>query len=214
MNKLTGVIPLLIVAVAGLAGCSGDKPAAIPAAARSPRRAGKALTSTISSHAPLAPSHSGQRAIVDLGTVVIGLEPAIGIEPALWRLADALVAAGDFTILPGSFYGVPQTIAVRPSDPALLAQASALVGEIHLAGHAADEKVGASLLIDTHGAPVAETVWTLYRRLIDRIGPRPTLVERDDNIPALHTLLDELDQAREVHAQVLDPEPVAQECAA
>lgn len=58
-----------------------------------------------------------------------------------------------------------------------------LVGEIHLAGHAPDEKLGAALLVDTHGAPVAENVWDLYARLIARIGSRPTLIERDDNIP-------------------------------
>lgn len=58
-----------------------------------------------------------------------------------------------------------------------------LVGEIHLAGHAPDEKLGAALLVDTHGAPVAESVWDLYARLIARIGSRPTLIERDDNIP-------------------------------
>lgn len=58
-----------------------------------------------------------------------------------------------------------------------------LVGEIHLAGHAPDAKLGAALLVDTHGAPVAESVWDLYARLIGRIGVRPTLIERDDNIP-------------------------------
>jgi uncharacterized protein (UPF0276 family) len=68
---------------------------------------------------------------------------------------------------------------------------AALVGEIHLAGHSLDEKVGAALLIDTHGAPVAEAVWALYRRLISRIGPAPTLIERDDNIPGFDDLLGE-----------------------
>jgi uncharacterized protein (UPF0276 family) len=68
------------------------------------------------------------------------------------------------------------------------------IGEIHLAGHAPDEG-GSNLLIDTHGAPVAEPVWTLYRRLIRRIGPRPTLIERDDDIPAFAILMAERDRA-------------------
>jgi len=68
------------------------------------------------------------------------------------------------------------------------------IGEIHLAGHGVDEG-GSSLLIDTHGAPVAEAAWTLYRRLIDRIGPRPTLIERDDDIPAFDVLMVERDRA-------------------
>lgn len=68
------------------------------------------------------------------------------------------------------------------------------VGEIHLAGHGVDEG-GSALLIDTHGAPVAEPVWALYRRLIRRIGPRPTLIERDDDVPAFDVLMAERDRA-------------------
>ena len=72
------------------------------------------------------------------------------------------------------------------------------VGEIHLAGHAADSRQGPGLLIDTHGAPVPEAVWTLYRRLIDRIGARPTLIERDDAVPAFDILMAERDRAHQV----------------
>lgn len=68
------------------------------------------------------------------------------------------------------------------------------IGEIHLAGHGLDEG-GSGLLIDTHGAPVAESVWALYRRLIRRVGPRPTLIERDDDIPAFQVLMAERDRA-------------------
>jgi uncharacterized protein (UPF0276 family) len=70
-----------------------------------------------------------------------------------------------------------------------------LVGEIHLAGHAPDETLGDRLLIDTHGAAVAEPVWALHRRLIERIGPRPTLVERDQDLPAFDVLMAERDRA-------------------
>jgi uncharacterized protein (UPF0276 family) len=80
---------------------------------------------------------------------------------------------------------------------------AAAIGEIHLAGHGLDEG-GSSLLIDTHGAPVAEAVWSLYRRLIDRVGPRPTLIERDDTIPAFAVLMAERDRAQAlIDAQVL-----------
>ena len=73
---------------------------------------------------------------------------------------------------------------------------AAAIGEIHVAGHGEDDRRGAALLIDTHGAPVAEPVWTLYRRLIERIGPRPTLIERDDNVPAFAELMTERDRAQ------------------
>ncbi len=79
-----------------------------------------------------------------------------------------------------------------------------LVGEVHLAGHAADPDPNSGLLIDTHGAPVAEAVWALYARLVARIGPRPTLIERDDNIPSLVALMAERARAGDILA---NPEP-------
>jgi len=75
-----------------------------------------------------------------------------------------------------------------------------LVAEIHLAGHSADALHGESLLIDSHDAPVAAPVWALYERLIARIGPRPTLIERDGNIPPFAELLAERRRAQAVLA--------------
>ena len=54
---------------------------------------------------------------------------------------------------------------------------------------------GAGLLIDTHDAPIADGVWRLYERLIERIGARPTLIERDDNLPPFAELMAERDRA-------------------
>lgn len=70
-----------------------------------------------------------------------------------------------------------------------------LVTEIHLAGHSADPSLGTALLIDSHDAPVAPAVWSLYQRLIARIGARPTLIERDDHIPDFPDLLAEREHA-------------------
>lgn len=70
------------------------------------------------------------------------------------------------------------------------------IGEIHLAGHTVEvDAAGDPLLIDTHGAAIADPVWDLYRRLLDRIGPRATLIERDRDVPALADLLGEVGQA-------------------
>lgn len=68
------------------------------------------------------------------------------------------------------------------------------VGEIHLAGHEADPD--GSLLIDTHGAPIDEAVWSLYRETIARTGPVPTLIERDNNLPPFTELMAERDRAQ------------------
>lgn len=66
------------------------------------------------------------------------------------------------------------------------------VRQIHLAGHSR----GVDMLVDTHDAPVPDTVWDLYRRFIPRLGEVAVMIERDDHIPPLPELLSELDQAR------------------
>lgn len=69
------------------------------------------------------------------------------------------------------------------------------IGEIHLAGHAVDERLGPALLIDTHDAPIADAVWGLYSYTLEHIGPRPTLIERDGNLPSFEALMAERDRA-------------------
>jgi uncharacterized protein (UPF0276 family) len=69
------------------------------------------------------------------------------------------------------------------------------VGEVHVAGHSANETDGRTVFIDDHGSPVAPTVWALYEHAIRRFGAVPTLVEWDTEIPALEVLLAEARQA-------------------
>ena len=66
------------------------------------------------------------------------------------------------------------------------------VRQIHLAGHSQGE----TMLIDTHDHPVAPGVWSLYEATGHRFGPVATMIERDDDIPPLDDLLQELDIAR------------------
>jgi uncharacterized protein (UPF0276 family) len=72
------------------------------------------------------------------------------------------------------------------------------VGEIHLAGYAEDSDGQNRLLIDAHGAPVADAVWALYRRTIVRCGPVPTLIEWDNDVPAFSTLAAEAARAQAI----------------
>ncbi len=68
--------------------------------------------------------------------------------------------------------------------------------EIHLAGFAQDlDAIGDVLLIDTHGAPVAQAVWDLYRQALALTGPQPTLIERDNDVPSFPVLEQEALQA-------------------
>ena len=83
-------------------------------------------------------------------------------------------------------------------DPCVAIDALPLVatGEIHLAGFARDtDAAGDELLIDSHGTPVAEAVWALYRHALRRVGQVATLIERDNDIPAFSVLLAEARKA-------------------
>lgn len=70
--------------------------------------------------------------------------------------------------------------------------AASPVAELHLAGHA---HLG-DIVIDDHGSRVCAEVWTLYRHALARLGPVPTLIEWDTDVPPLDVLLDEVARAR------------------
>ncbi len=73
-----------------------------------------------------------------------------------------------------------------------------LVSQLHLAGHSSDPTLGPALLIDSHDAPVAPAVWDLFERFVRRAGPRPSLIERDGNLPAFGELMAEREHAQAV----------------
>jgi uncharacterized protein len=74
------------------------------------------------------------------------------------------------------------------------------VQEIHLAGHSAVQFDGHELLIDTHGAPVCDAVWDLYRAALRRFGEVATLIEWDTDIPELEVLVAEAAKADSLRA--------------
>lgn len=78
------------------------------------------------------------------------------------------------------------------------------VGEIHLAGHAVEIHNSGPLLIDDHGSRVTQTTWNLYRRFIERAGPKPTLIEWDTDVPELDELMAEADKAAAVMHEMSD----------
>ena len=79
------------------------------------------------------------------------------------------------------------------------------VQQIHLAGHSDN----GDHIIDTHDHPVAQPVWDLYAKACQRFGAVAAMIERDDHIPPLAELLDEMATARRIAAQhMASPEPV------
>jgi uncharacterized protein (UPF0276 family) len=73
------------------------------------------------------------------------------------------------------------------------------VVQFHVAGHSHEE----THIIDTHDHPVCDEVWDFYREAVSYFGPVSTMIERDDNIPPLAELVDELNHARSIASEVL-----------
>ena len=69
------------------------------------------------------------------------------------------------------------------------------VHEFHLAGHTVNRHNDREILIDTHSDRVCDDVWSLFDYAIRHVGPRPTLIEWDTDIPSLNTLLAEAAKA-------------------
>ena len=67
------------------------------------------------------------------------------------------------------------------------------VKEYHLAGYSMRD----GCLVDTHDHPVYPEVWELYEHVLQHIGPRPTLIEWDSDIPALQVLMGEAVKAQQ-----------------
>ncbi len=73
------------------------------------------------------------------------------------------------------------------------------IQQIHLAGHS---NMG-DYIIDTHDHEIIDPVWDLYAHALEKFGPISTMIERDDNIPPLATLITELNHARKIANSVL-----------
>ena len=79
------------------------------------------------------------------------------------------------------------------------------VAEIHLGGFIAEADAaapGGEVLIDAHSAPISPQVWDLYAHALRRFGPRPTLIEWDNDLPTLARLVAEAERAERVAASV------------
>jgi uncharacterized protein len=73
------------------------------------------------------------------------------------------------------------------------------IGQVHLAGHT-DR---GTYLFDSHIGPVPDPVWALFRRLTERIGPVPTLIEWDEEIPPYEVVVADSRRAAEMTREVL-----------
>ena len=84
------------------------------------------------------------------------------------------------------------------------------VGELHLGGFETEQETGGtSVIIDTHSQPIDAHAWDLYAYTVRRFGMRPTLIEWDNAVPAINTLLAEAAKAEAVAMRSLDEVPHA-----
>ncbi|MCB1591937.1 MAG: DUF692 domain-containing protein [Alphaproteobacteria bacterium] len=72
------------------------------------------------------------------------------------------------------------------------------VGEMHLAGHTERPAGDGVIVVDTHNRPVRDEVWDLYTHAVRRFGCVPTLIEWDQDYPALEILVAEAKKARQI----------------
>jgi uncharacterized protein len=81
------------------------------------------------------------------------------------------------------------------------------VGELHLGGFTPEEDEatpGGTLLVDTHAARVDDTVWPLYAEAVRRFPVAPTLIEWDNDLPDLATLVAEATRADHIRIHALE----------
>ncbi len=122
-----------------------------------------------------------------------------------WEFLSALVAATGCALLldVNNVYVNARNHGFDP-QAFIVALPAAAVAEIHLAGHEVRCVDGVELRVDTHDRPLCDAVWSLYEFALARLGPVPTLVEWDTDLPPLPVLLAEAaradDVARRIHA--------------
>jgi uncharacterized protein (UPF0276 family) len=78
------------------------------------------------------------------------------------------------------------------------------VHQFHLAGHLKLD----THIVDTHDQPIVPDVWDLYAKALHRFGSVSTMIERDDNIPSLEELVQELQYAKNIAQQILKTKKV------
>lgn len=82
------------------------------------------------------------------------------------------------------------------------------IKQFHLAGHTNN----GTHIIDTHDATIVDPVWELYAKALSYYGPISTMIERDDHIPPLDELLNELEHAKHIATKWLNSNAVKEAC--
>ena len=137
----------------------------------------------------------GRRVSIENPSCYLGFAQSTLSEPAF--LAELAKRSGCGLLLDVNNIAVTaHNLRLDPRD--WLGLPGEAITQYHLAGHAMNDADGDTILIDDHGSRVSEGVWALFADVVDRFGPRPTLVEWDTELPALSVLLAEAERAASV----------------
>jgi uncharacterized protein (UPF0276 family) len=141
-----------------------------------------ATLARVSAHVAQAQDTLGRRILIENPATYLSFAESTIAEGAF--LAELCERTGCGLLL--DVANVFVSAANHGGDPVALLRSMPLdrVGEIHLAGHEPGlDTEGTPLLLDTHGAPVPEPVWALYREALRLTGPVATLIEWDNDVP-------------------------------
>ncbi len=152
---------------------------------------------TVCRHIDQAQQHLGRHLLLENPSVYVAFEASSHDE--IGFLNEVVKRTGCGLLLDVNNVYVSSTNLARDPEAYIDAFPMQHVGEIHLAGHAEDsDAAGDRLLIDSHDRCVIDPVWELYRRAVVRGGPRPTLIEWDDDIPEWDDLYAEAQRAERI----------------
>lgn len=142
----------------------------------------------VANHVDAVQNALGRRILIENVSTYIAFEEELCTEAQM--LAELAARTGCGVLLDlNNLHVNALNLGVDPFDE-LARLPRHCVGEMHVAGFEWLDDVA----IDTHGAPVADAVWTLLDAALDRFGPTAVLLERDTNLPPFDELLGEYRQ--------------------
>lgn len=152
----------------------------------------------LASHVDTAQQALGRKLLIENLSAYVGWEESHLAEPEFFNALAVKTGCGLLVDLNNLLVnalnrGLDESAAVDACRSWLDEIDAAAVGQFHLAGHARLD----GIVIDDHGSPICEPVWTIYRHALSRIGARPTLVEWDNEVPPMAALVAEVDRARQ-----------------
>ena len=160
----------------------------------------------VSANTDLAQARLGRRLLIENPSTYVRLADSVMGEA---EFLGALVQATGCGVLldVNNIYVSAMNHSVDPATElaAFLREIPAeAIGELHLAGHAIRPlEGGGELRIDDHGSPVCAEVWAMLQTVLDKVGPKPVMIEWDKGLPALGVLEREAAQAQQALDRVM-----------